>query len=85
MVVVGMAFIIAIESPDFWVDMAPPRFQSELSLVSFMVCLIYISLYPAIDFMFIATSDKSNEGLTPFHKYLGEKLLNRTNNKKLNL
>ncbi|MFX1459716.1 MAG: hypothetical protein ACFFBT_09645 [Promethearchaeota archaeon] len=70
MIVVPMGFMFAIGP------------ISPLTLlVPFIVCLIYISAYPLIDFLFIALSKESDEGLTPFHKFIGKYFINRSKNK----
>ncbi|GAH51185.1 unnamed protein product, partial [marine sediment metagenome] len=43
--------------------------------------LMYISLYPLIDFLFIALSSESDEGLTPFHKFIGNKIIHLSKSK----
>ncbi|GAJ20596.1 unnamed protein product, partial [marine sediment metagenome] len=50
-------------------------------MVSFGFCLMYISLYPLIDFLFIALSSESDEGLTPFHKFIGNKIIHLSKSK----
>ncbi|MFX1493794.1 MAG: HEAT repeat domain-containing protein, partial [Promethearchaeota archaeon] len=45
-------------------------------LIPFIICLIYISVYPLMDFLFIALSKKSDEGLTPFHKIISKYFIN---------
>ncbi|MFX1268498.1 MAG: hypothetical protein ACFFAK_11110 [Promethearchaeota archaeon] len=70
MIVVPMGFMFAIGP------------ISPLTLlVPFIVCLIYISAYPLIDFLFIALSKETDEGLTPFHKFIGKYFINRSKNK----
>ncbi|MFX1409895.1 MAG: MFS transporter, partial [Promethearchaeota archaeon] len=70
MVVVAMGFIFAIDSV-----------HPLLLLLPFSACLIYISFYPLIDFIFIALSKESDEGLTPFHKLIGNRIINISENK----
>ncbi|TFG06111.1 MAG: hypothetical protein EU539_08540 [Promethearchaeota archaeon] len=83
MIVVAMAFIFAINTPQFWRESGtePPELSPNYFLIPFMVCLAYISFYPLIDFLFIALSEESDEGLTPFHKFIGSIWINRSNNK----
>lgn len=70
LVVVAMGFIFATDTV-----------HPLALLIPFSVCLIYISFYPLIDFLFIALSKESDEGLTPFHKLIGNKIINRSENK----
>ncbi|TXT64027.1 MAG: HEAT repeat protein [Promethearchaeota archaeon] len=86
-IIVAMAFIFAIKSPDLWtMGINPPEKINELVLlIPLSVCLIYISLYPLIDFIYIAISSESKEGLTIFHRILGEKVINRINSKIISL
>ncbi|TFG00514.1 MAG: hypothetical protein EU540_05220 [Promethearchaeota archaeon] len=85
LVVVSMALIFTIETPDFWTDTTPPDLDPIVFLIPFAICLAYISFYPLIDFLFIALSGEADEGLTPFHKYIGEKIINKTNYKIINV
>ncbi|MFX0188416.1 MAG: HEAT repeat domain-containing protein [Candidatus Hodarchaeota archaeon] len=84
-VVLGMAIIFTIETPEFWKESSPPKFNPIFFLIPFTICLAYISFYPLIDFLFIALSGESDEGLTPFHKFIGEKIINKTNYKLINV
>lgn len=83
MIIMGMAFIFAIKSPDLWqMGINPPDKINELTLlIPITVCLVYISLYPLIDFIYIALSSETKEGLTIFHKILGDKIINKGNSK----
>ena len=45
------------------------------------ICLLYISIYPLIDFLFIALSKDSDEGLTPFHTFISNRFINITKNR----
>ncbi len=83
MIVIGMAFIFTVETPEFWVNSAypAPEIHPIALLIPFIICLAYISFYPLIDFLFIALSKESDEGLTPFHKFIGEKIINISNSK----
>ncbi|MFX1444926.1 MAG: HEAT repeat domain-containing protein, partial [Promethearchaeota archaeon] len=83
MIVVAMAFIFAIKTPEFWKtsETEPPKIHPYFFLIPFIICLAYISFYPLIDFLFIALSDESDEGLTPFHKFIGDKIINKSTNK----
>ena len=85
LVVVSMALIFTIETPEFWTDTTPPDLDPILFLIPFGICLAYISFYPLIDFLFIALSGEADEGLTPFHKFIGEKIINITNYKIINV
>ena len=78
MVVIAMAFIFAVKTPEFWQgsSMTPPEVNPVSLLLPFAFCLVYISIYPLIDFLFIALSSESDEGLTPFHRFIGEKIIN---------
>ena len=84
-VVVGMAIIFTIETPEFWRESSPPKFNPVVFLIPFIICLAYISFYPLVDFVFIALSGEADEGLTPFHKFIGEKIINKTNYKVINV
>ncbi|MGV9198544.1 MAG: HEAT repeat domain-containing protein, partial [Promethearchaeia archaeon] len=88
MVVIGMAFIFAVNTPSFWEPTSmnpnppdPPEINPLWLILPFMICLVYISFYPLIDFLFIALSEESDEGLTSFHKFIGNKVINRTENR----
>ncbi|MFO8018612.1 MAG: HEAT repeat domain-containing protein [Promethearchaeia archaeon] len=88
MIVIGMAFIFAVNTPSFWEPTplnpnppSPPNINPLWLILPVLVCLIYISVYPLIDFLFIALSEESDEGLTVFHKFLGDHIINRTDNK----
>ncbi|MFX1353592.1 MAG: HEAT repeat domain-containing protein [Promethearchaeota archaeon] len=52
-------------------------------LIPFIICLSYMTIYPLIDFLFIALSRESDEGLTPFHKFISKNIINRSKNKKV--
>ncbi|MEJ2279204.1 MAG: hypothetical protein P8Y70_15890, partial [Candidatus Lokiarchaeota archaeon] len=79
-----MAFIFAVKTPDFWKNSPspPPDINPLVLQIPFTICLGYISLYPLGDFLFIALSKSSDEGLTIFHKYLSEYVINRSKSKK---
>ncbi len=83
MVVMSMAFIFAVKSQDFWKNSPtpPPDIHPFALLVPFVFCLIYVSLYPLIDFLYIALSKETDEGLTPFQKIISNKIINITNSK----
>ncbi|MBD3254634.1 MAG: hypothetical protein GF383_06050 [Candidatus Lokiarchaeota archaeon] len=87
MVVLGMAFIFAVETPQFWTNSPepPPEIHPFLLLIPFVICLSYVSFYPLIDFIFIALSEASDEGMTPFHSFIGSKIINKTDNKIISL
>lgn len=70
MVVVGMAFIFADST-----------LHPLILIIPFSVCLVYISIYPLIDFLFIALSEETDEGLTPFHRYISKNIINKSDNK----
>ncbi len=72
MVVVVVAFIFAVET-----FTTLPEVNPLILLIPFVFCLVYISFYPLIDFLFIALSKESDEGLTPFHKFISIKIINR--------
>ena len=44
--------------------------------IPLFICLMYVSFYPLVDFLFIALSKGSDEGLTPFHSFLSQKFIN---------
>ena len=83
MIVVVMAFIFAIKTPEFWKtsETEPSEIHPYFLLIPFGICLAYISFYPLVDFLFIALSEESDEGLTPFHKFIGDKIINKSTNK----
>ncbi|MCJ7649893.1 MAG: hypothetical protein MUP85_14875, partial [Candidatus Lokiarchaeota archaeon] len=72
MVVVGMAFIFADNT-----------LHPLILIIPFSICLVYISIYPLIDFIFIALSEEKDEGLTPFHRYISKNIINKSDNKKI--
>ncbi|MHA1931620.1 MAG: hypothetical protein ACW96X_03715, partial [Promethearchaeota archaeon] len=80
MVVIGVAFIFAVKT-----FTTLPEVQPLILLIPFVFCLIYISIYPLIDFLFIALSKESDEGLTPFHKFISIKIINRFNKTPLKI
>ena len=51
--------------------------------IPLFICLVYISFYPLVDFLFIALSKDSDEGLTPFHSFLSHRFINLFNSKVL--
>ncbi|TFG25023.1 MAG: hypothetical protein EU532_12050 [Promethearchaeota archaeon] len=51
--------------------------------IPLFICLIYVSFYPLVDFLFIALSKGSDEGLTPFHSFLSQRFINIFKNKLL--
>ena len=65
MVVVGMAFIFADNT-----------LHPLILIIPFAICLVYVSIYPLIDFLFIALSEEADEGLTPFHRFLSKNFIN---------
>ncbi|MBY8987472.1 MAG: HEAT repeat domain-containing protein [Candidatus Lokiarchaeota archaeon] len=73
-----MAFIFAVKTPEFWQgsSLTPPDVNPLSLLLPFAFCVGYISIYPLIDFLFIALSSESDEGLTPFHRFIGNKIIN---------
>ena len=84
MVVITVGFIFTFKTPEFW-ETTPPEVHPLALLIPFIFCLIYISLYPIIDFLYIALSKESDEGLTPFHKFISEKIINRFKKKSIAL
>ena len=80
MIVISMAFIFTVKNPEFWKDssLPPPELNPIVLLIPFIICLSYISVYPLIDFLFIALSRASDEGLTAFHKLIGRNFINNT-------
>ena len=87
MVVIAMAFIFTVNTPEFWQgsSMVPPDINPLSLLLPFTFCLGYISIYPLLDFLFIALSSESDEGLTPFHRFIGDKIINITSNKMISV
>ncbi len=86
-IVVGMAVIFAVEEPSFWENSAtpPPEINPLFLIIPLLVCLIYISIYPLIDFLYIALNEENEEGLTPFHKFLAKNVFNRFSDKKFRI
>ena len=77
LVVFTVAVIFTVRTPDFWdPETTPPDVHPLALLIPFICCLGYITIYPIIDFLFIALSKESDEGLTPFHKFISNKLIN---------
>ena len=83
MVVIVMAFIFTVKTPEFWTNpsITPPDIHPVAFLLPFFICVLYISIYPLIDFLFIAFSGKSSEGLTVFHKFLSKYFINLSKNR----
>ena len=75
MIVIVVAFIFTLETPEFW-QTTPPEIHPMVLLIPLIFCLIYLSFYPLVDFLFIALTTESDEGLTPFHKFIGAKIIN---------
>ena len=84
MVVIAMAFNYVVETPEFWEGTVPDLHPFTL-IAPFIICVIYISIYPLIDFIFIAQSKESDEGLTVFHKFIGSKIINISKTKLINI
>ena len=82
LVVIAVAFIFAVKTPEFW-ETTPPDIHPLVLLIPFVSCLIYITVYPLIDFLFIALSKETDEGLTPFHRFISLKLINRYKTKAI--
>ena len=76
MVVVAVGFIFAVKTPELWPN-TPPDIDPLVLLMPFMFSLAYITVYPLIDFLFIALSKESDEGLTPFQRFISLKLINK--------
>ena len=87
MVVIVMAFIFTVKTPEFWTNpsITPPEIHPIAFLLPFFICMLYISIYPLIDFLFIALGGKSSEGLTVFHKFLSNNFINRTKSKLVSI
>ncbi len=83
MIVIAMAFIFAVKTPEFWQNsnLTPPNINPLALLIPFTFCIGYISFYPLIDFLFIALSSELDEGLTPFHKFISNKIINFSKSK----
>ena len=82
LVVIAVAFIFAVKTPELW-ESTPPDIHPLVLLIPFVSCLIYITVYPLIDFLFIALSKETDEGLTPFHRFISLKLINRFKTKAI--
>jgi HEAT repeat protein len=80
MVVFAVAVIYTINTPGFW-QTIPPDVNPLVLIIPFVICLSYIAFYPLIDFLFIALSKESDEGLTPFHKFISEKIIQKSWNR----
>jgi HEAT repeat protein len=87
MIVLAMGFIFAVKTPEFWENssITPPDINPLTILLPFILCLVYISFYPFIDFLFIAFSKEQNEGLTPFHRFFSKNFINKNNNKIISI
>ncbi|MFX0057682.1 MAG: hypothetical protein ACFE85_04460 [Candidatus Hodarchaeota archaeon] len=87
MIVIAMGFIFTVKTPEFWQNSLtePPDINPLSILLPFTLCLVYISFYPFIDFLFIAFSKDQNEGLTPFHIFLSKSFINLSNNKTVSI
>jgi len=87
MIVIGMAFIFAVKTPSFWENSPtpPPNINPLWLIFPLLICLGYIAIYPLIDFLFIALSKESDEGLTPFHKFIGDHWINKFESKPLRI
>ncbi len=87
MIVISMAFIFAIDTPSFWKTgiSPPPKVDSFFILFPFFTCLLYLTIYPIVDFIFISLSRERDEGLTPFHSFFSKNVINKNNNKKYSL
>ncbi|MFX1377841.1 MAG: HEAT repeat domain-containing protein [Promethearchaeota archaeon] len=82
LLVFTVAVIFAVRSPELWDPATTPPDVPPLSLlIPFIFCLIYITFYPMVDFLFIALSKESDEGLTPFHKFINIKIINLSRKK----
>lgn len=86
-VVVGMAIIFTIETPEFWETSPtpPPDFNPVFFLIPFFSCLIYISIYPLIDLLFIAINREIEKGFTPIHNFLEDKIINRSEDLRIRI
>ena len=82
MLVVSIGFIYTVSTPDLWQE-SPPDINPLVLLIPFIFCLGYITVYPLIDFLFIAVSKESDEGLTPFHGIISSKLIHKFKKKPL--
>lgn len=86
LVVFTVAVVFTVRSPDFWdPETTPPEVNPLALLIPFICCLIYLTFYPIIDFLFIALSKESDEGLTPFHKFIRNKIIIHSSNKIINV
>ncbi|MFO8019516.1 MAG: HEAT repeat domain-containing protein [Promethearchaeia archaeon] len=88
MVVMGMAFIFAVNTQSFWEPTplnpnppTPPEINPLWLIFPVFFCLAYLTFYPLIDFLFIALSKESDKGLTIFHRYIGNYIINTTDSK----
>ncbi|MFW9818519.1 MAG: sister chromatid cohesion protein PDS5 [Candidatus Thorarchaeota archaeon] len=84
MVVFAVAVIFTLNTPSFW-TFTPPEVNPLAFLIPFSICLAYISFYPLIDFLFIALSKETDEGLTPFHKVINARIINISSKKLMKL
>ena len=87
MVVIAMAFIFTVKTPEFWqgISLTPPDALKLSLLLPFTFCLGYISLYPLVDFLYIALSPETDEGLTPFHRFISHNIINISKNKVISI
>ncbi len=86
MVVFTVAVIFTVRTPELWdPETTPPDVHPLALLIPFICCLIYLTIYPIIDFLFIALSKEKDEGLTPFHKFIRNKIIYLSSNKFTNV
>ncbi|MBY9007132.1 MAG: HEAT repeat domain-containing protein [Candidatus Lokiarchaeota archaeon] len=86
MIVMSMAFIFAIKTPELWEFIQPQENIHPIMLIlPIAICLGYITIYPLIDFLYIAMNSESQEGLTIFHKVISKNFINRANSKIFSL
>ncbi|MDX1797854.1 MAG: HEAT repeat domain-containing protein [Candidatus Lokiarchaeia archaeon] len=84
MVVFAVAVIYALNSPSLG-NLPTLEVNPLALLIPFTISLAYISFYPLIDFLFIALSKETDEGLTPFHKLINAKIINISSKKVIKL
>jgi len=76
--IIAMIVIFIIETPELWQSgVSPPEIPPYVLILPMIASLFYISGYPLFDFIFIAWTEKKSEGLTPFHEFIGKKIINR--------
>lgn len=78
-IIVGMIIIFIVNTPELWDGQVRPEVSPYALIFPVLASMVYITSYPLFDFIFIATTENKSEGLTPFHDFIGKKIINRFN------